>query len=206
MKLTKEQRFLYNRVAILVCAAVAVAFLFAGVQGFAYWFGGFVPTLWLSLALFNYAENSSLWLLLHKRSLFLRFYAALALSFFVIDHIGLQVHLWFSPLYAGWGGGLLVYGLLLPLCGLVLVEILSVLFRELRFSLLILAGTFLVAGSLAVLPNTHLREWVYLGKSFAAFSAFSLLGLPLFAWLGSFLVASVPLLLWHCLVLPPKMK
>ncbi len=199
------QKFLYNRVAILCCDAGAAAFFFAGAQGFAYWFGGFVLALWLGLGLFNYAEHSSLWLAQHKRAVFFRFYTALALSFFVIDQVGLQVHLWFSPLYHGWGMPV-VYLLLFPLGGLVLVEALHSFPRDARLSLLIIAGTLLVALSTALLPATHLREWIYLGAPFSVFFNFIFFGLPVFVWVSSCVAAAVPLVLWRILWLSPKAK
>ncbi len=203
--LTKEQAFLCNRIGILVCDAAAIAFLFAGLRGFDYWFGGFVLALWFGLGLFNYAEHSSLWLLMHKRNSFLRFYAALALSFFMIDQSGQMLHLWFSPLYNGWGA-LLVYLLFLPLGGLALVEVLHSFPRDARFSLLVAAGTLIVAAFIGFVPSTHLREWVYLGAPFFAFCNFIFFGLPVFAWLGSLLFAAVPLALYRALALHWKVK
>jgi len=205
MRLTKEQAFLYNRIVIIFCDIVAIALLFAGLRGFDYWFGGFIFALWIGLGLFNYAEHSSLWLLLHKHNLFLRFYAALVLSFFVIDQVGLQVHFWFSPLYHGWGA-LLAYLFFFPLGGLVLVEVLHSFPRDARLSLLIAAGTLATAASIGFLPSTHLREWVYLGAPLSAFFNFIFFGLPVFVWLGSLLFAVVPLALSRALALHPKGK
>lgn len=205
MQITREQAFLHNRIAILVSGAAVVAFLFAGLQGFAYWFVGFVLALWLGLALWSYTENSSLWLAVHKRNLFLRFYAALVLSFFIIDQVGLQVHLWFSPLYHRWLE-LPVYFLLLPLGGLVLVEILNAFQRDARLPLLIMTGTLMVAISTVILPPMHIREWIYLGVPLSLFFNIIFFGIPIFAWVGSLLFAAVPLTLWRVIGLSQKAK
>jgi hypothetical protein len=102
MRLTKEQKFLYTRIAILVASVGWLAFAFAGLKGFPFWYGGFVLCFWLAFGLLNYSEHTTLWLLAHKRIPFLLFYGAIALSFFLLDRMALDAHLWFYPLYHGW--------------------------------------------------------------------------------------------------------
>ena len=102
MRLTKEQKFLYTRSAILAASAGWIGFAFAGLKGFPFWYGGFVVCFWLAFGLLNYAERTTLWLIRHKPFPFLVFYSALAASFFLLDRMALAAHLWFYPLYHGW--------------------------------------------------------------------------------------------------------
>ncbi len=71
-----------------------------------------------------------------------------------------------------------------------------------HYTLVILLSTFL---SLVIyhFPNTIAREWVYLD---APFFDRRVLGVPLFVFLGWYVLTLVPLRLWIYLVLHPKMK
>lgn len=102
MWLTKEQKFLYSRIAILVASVGWLAFAFAGLKGFPFWYGGFVVCFWLAFGLINYPERTTLWFIQNKPIPFLVFYGALAASFFLLDQMALDAHLWFYPLYHGW--------------------------------------------------------------------------------------------------------
>lgn len=128
MKLTKEQKFLYTRIAILVASAGWIASAFAGLKGFPFWYGGFVVFFWIAFGFINYQQKTSLWLLVHKRIPFLLFYAALAASLFILNQFGLHFELWFYPLYRGWWF-LFVYLVLYPCAGLAVLELIYALTR-----------------------------------------------------------------------------
>ena len=102
-KLTKEQKFLYTRVVILIASVGWIASAFAGFMGFSYWYGGFVLFFWLAFGLLNYPHRTSLWLAANRRIPFLLFYAAVAGLFFIGDRFGLRELLWIYPLYHSWG-------------------------------------------------------------------------------------------------------
>ncbi len=123
MRLTKEQRFLYTRITILIANVLWLAFAFAGFKGFPFWYGGFVLFFWLAFGLLNYTYQSSLWLAYRKPVLFLLLYIALAGVSYYIDQFGLTTHLWFYPLYHGIGL-LWVWLVLYPFGGLAVLELL----------------------------------------------------------------------------------
>lgn len=126
MTLSREQKFLYTRIGILVLFSFAVGSAFAGGNGFPILYGGFVLCLWGALGLLNYGQHSSVWLLRKKIRLFLLFYGALAGIFFLADTFGLNAHLWFYPHYPGFG--LLFVSLILyPFGGLAVLELLYLL-------------------------------------------------------------------------------
>ncbi len=102
MRLTKEQKFLYTRIAILVATVGWIASALAGLKGFPFWYGGFFVCFWVAFGLLNYSERTTLWLIRNKPIPFLVFYCALAASFFLLDRMALSAHLWFYPLYNGW--------------------------------------------------------------------------------------------------------
>ncbi len=120
-KLTKEEKFLYNRITILVASGGSVASLFAGWNGFSFWYAGFVPCFWLALALQNYPRKTSLWMFTHRRKFFLIFYGALAGSLLLLDQLGLRLHVWFYPFYHDFWF-ILVYGVLYPITALAELE------------------------------------------------------------------------------------
>jgi len=122
MKLTKEQRFLYNRIAIIAATAGWLSFMYAGFQGFGYWYGGFIVCLWLSFGLVNLPHKSSVALLLRQPHLFFLLYAAAAATFYLGDRVGLQHFLWTYPQYDSWGFAWL-YLVLYPVMGLALIEL-----------------------------------------------------------------------------------
>lgn len=128
MHLTKEQKFLYTRVAILAASVGWLGFAFAGLKGFPFWYGGFVLCFWVAFGLINYHQKTSLWLLVHKRVPFLLFYGALAGSLVILDQFGLRFGLWFYPLYQGWWF-LWVYLVLYPFAGLAVLELIYALTR-----------------------------------------------------------------------------
>ena len=101
-KLTKEQKFLYSRVAMLLFGVGWVLFAFAGLKGFSFWYGGFVLCFWLALGCSNYAERTTLWLIANRPVPFLIFYAAIASTFFLLDRMAIDAGLWFYPMYHGW--------------------------------------------------------------------------------------------------------
>jgi len=120
---TREQRFLYTRIAILIANVLWLAFAFAGFKGFPFWYGGFVFFFWLAFGLLNYTHKSSVWLA-HKRVwLFILLYLALAGISFFIDIFGVNHHLWFYPFYHG-AGMLWVWLVLYPFGGLAVLELL----------------------------------------------------------------------------------
>lgn len=121
MRPSKEQKFLYSRVAILIASAGSVASLFAGWNGFVFWYVGFVPCFWLAFALLNYPYKTSLWMFTHRRKFFLIFYGALAGSLLLLDQMGLRLHLWFYPLYHDFWF-VLLYGVLYPMAALAELE------------------------------------------------------------------------------------
>lgn len=123
MPLSRDKRFLYTRIAILVAALATVGFFIAGFQGLPFWYGGFVLCFWLAFGLLNYPEHSSLWCAFHRVKPFLLFYGALAGVAALIDQFGLGSHLWFYPVYKDWWM-LWVYGALYPLSGLAALEML----------------------------------------------------------------------------------
>ena len=123
MRLTKEQRFLYTRIAILVAMVGWIVFAFAGLRGFPFWYGGFVLCFWFCAGLSNYQQKSSVWLASNRRGTFLLLLAAYAGGAFLFDQFGLYANLWFHPLYSGWGL-LWVYVVLYPFAGLACLELL----------------------------------------------------------------------------------
>ncbi|MDO8620619.1 MAG: hypothetical protein Q7R64_04715 [bacterium] len=123
MKLTREQRFLYTRITILIANVLWLAFAFAGLKGFSFWYGGFVLFFWLAFGLLNYTYKSSVWLIHKKVWLFLILYLALAGISYVADQFGVNNHLWFYPLYRG-AGMLWVWLVLYPFAGLAVLELL----------------------------------------------------------------------------------
>lgn len=123
MWFTREQRFLYTRIAILVAMVGWIASAFAGLKGFSFWYGGFVLCFWVAFGLINYQHKSSLWLLHTRPWIFALFYAALAGASFLADQFGLNAHLWFYPLYRGLGFAW-VWLVLYPFGGLAVLELL----------------------------------------------------------------------------------
>lgn len=122
MKLTKEQKFLYTRVTILVASVGWIAFAFAGLKGFPFWYGGFVVCFWIAFGLLNFPHRTSLWLLVHRKMPFLVFYAALAGSLVLLDQLALRFLLWFYPFYHGlWF--IWVYAVLYPIAALAQLEL-----------------------------------------------------------------------------------
>ena len=89
MKLTKEQKFLYTRVTILVASVGWIAFAFAGLKGFPFWYGGFVVCFWIAFGLLNFPHRTSLWLLVHRKMPFLVFYLLVHKNVinFLLDYI-----------------------------------------------------------------------------------------------------------------------
>lgn len=128
MQLTKEQKFLCARIAILIASTGWIASAFAGLKGFPFWYGGFVLCFWLAFGLLNYPQKTSLWLLAHKRIPFLLFYGAFVGSLIVLDQFGLRFGLWSYPVYHGWWF-LWVYLALYPFAGLAVLELIYVLTR-----------------------------------------------------------------------------
>ncbi|MDO8594322.1 MAG: hypothetical protein Q7R93_02295, partial [bacterium] len=135
MRLTKEKKFLYTRIAILVASAGWIAFAFAGFKGFPFWYGGFVLCFWIALGLLNYPERTSLWLAKHRSVPFLLFYGALVGSLILLDQLALRLHLWFYPLYEG-AWFLWVYGVLYPGAALAQLELFYFLARTLHEKLI----------------------------------------------------------------------
>jgi hypothetical protein len=122
MRLSKEQKFLYSRITILIASVGWIASVFAGFKGFPFWYGGFVLCFWLAFGLLNYKERSSVWLFHNKPRLFALFYAALAGTLFLGDQFGLNMHLWFYPFYEGYAL-LFVWLVLYPFGGLAVLEL-----------------------------------------------------------------------------------
>ncbi len=123
MKLTKEQKFLYTRIAILAASAGWVAFAFAGWSGFRFWYGGFVLCFFIAFGLLNLRHHSPMWLALKRPAFFLSFYLTLAAFTFLLDRFGLRLFLWVYPSYHGFGF-LWVYFVLYPFGGLAVLELL----------------------------------------------------------------------------------
>ncbi|OHA21185.1 MAG: hypothetical protein A2849_01535 [Candidatus Taylorbacteria bacterium RIFCSPHIGHO2_01_FULL_51_15] len=130
LSLSREQKFLYTRVTILLASVAWIAFFLLGLRGFTFWHAPFLLFFWLGVGLSNYAERSSVWLLFTKRRAFLILFAALAGGAFLFDEFGLRESLWFYPRYDGWSL-LLVYFLLYPLGGLASLELLYFLAKSL---------------------------------------------------------------------------
>ncbi|MSU55948.1 MAG: hypothetical protein EXS51_01370 [Candidatus Taylorbacteria bacterium] len=122
-KFTREQRFLYTRIAILIANVLWLAFAFAGFKGFPFWYGGFVFFFWIAFGLLNYTYKSSVWLIHKKVWLFLLLYLALVGTSYFVDRFGLNHHLWFYPFYRG-AGMLWVWFVLYPFAGLAVLELL----------------------------------------------------------------------------------
>src|SRR3989338_2517427 len=136
MRLTKEQKFLYTRIATLIASAGWIASAFAGLKGFSFWYGGFVLCFWVAFGLLNYQERTSLWFAVRRRGFFLLFYMALASSLILLDQLALRLHLWFYPFYHGWWF-IWVYGVLYPIAAFAQLELFYFLARtvgeKLRF-------------------------------------------------------------------------
>ena len=128
MRLTKEQTFLYTRIAILVASVGWIASAVAGLKGFPFWYGGFVLCFWIAFGLVNYQQQTSLWLLARRRVSFFLFYAALAGSLLILDQFGLRSNLWFYPFYRGWWF-FWVYFVLYPFASLAVLELIYAVSR-----------------------------------------------------------------------------
>lgn len=121
MRLSKEQKFLYSRVAILVAGVGLVVSALAGWKGLLFWHIGFALCLWLLFALQNFPYKTSLWMFMHRRIPFLIFYGTLAGSFILFDQLALRLHLWFYPFYHDlWF--IFLYGMLFPIAALAQLE------------------------------------------------------------------------------------
>lgn len=123
---TREQRFLYTRIAILIANVLWLAFAFAGFKGFPFWYGGFVFFFWLAFGLVNLPLRSSLFECVHRPHLFALLYLALAAIMFFADQFGLQYFLWVYPNYSGFSL-VWLYLVLYPFSGLALIELLHFL-------------------------------------------------------------------------------
>lgn len=123
MNLTKEKKFLYSRIAILIASAGWVGFLIAGLNGFSFWYGGFALSFWIAFGLLNFHQKSSLWYALKRPALFGLLYAVLVSGAFLVDQFGLRLFLWLYPAYHGLGF-LWVYFVLYPFGGLSVLELL----------------------------------------------------------------------------------
>lgn len=139
MKLTKEQKFLYTRTAILIASVGWIGFAFAGFKGFSHWYGGFVLCFWIAFGLLNLKDRSSGWLALRRPFLFLFFYAVLVSCAFLADQLGLKLFLWVYPAYHGLGM-LWVYLVLYPFGGLAVLELLYFLSGHLGEPLVFVAS------------------------------------------------------------------
>lgn len=122
MRLTKGQRFLYTRVAILLATVGWILSGFAGLKGFPFWYGGFVLCFWVAFGLVNFHQKTSLWLAARHRIPFLLLFGALAGFLIILDRAALNFGLWFYPTYHGWQF-LWVYGVLYPFAALGLIEL-----------------------------------------------------------------------------------
>ncbi len=122
-RLSKEQKFLYIRIAILLAGVGCIGFAFAGFKGFSFWYGGFVLCLWTVLGLLNLRERSSVWFMFRRPALFWLFYGVLVAYAFLADELGLRLFLWVYPYYHGLGF-MWVYFVLYPFGGLALLELL----------------------------------------------------------------------------------
>ncbi|HEY4508083.1 MAG TPA: hypothetical protein VJJ55_00310 [Candidatus Paceibacterota bacterium] len=122
MHYTKEQKFLYSRVAVLLATVGWIVSGFAGLKGFSFWYGGFVLCFWVAFGLVNFHQKTSLWLAVRHRIPFLLLFGALAGFLIILDRAALNFHLWFYPTYHGlqfiW-----VYGVLYPFAALDLIEL-----------------------------------------------------------------------------------
>ena len=121
-RLTKEQKFLYSRIAILGLALGAGASLVMGFKGFPFWYGAFVLCLSLCLGLINWREHTFVWLAFNKPYIAALFFAGLVATAYIGDTFGLTIHLWFYPYYHG-AGLLWVYFVLYPFGGLAVLEL-----------------------------------------------------------------------------------
>lgn len=101
MTLTREQKFLYTRIAILVLLSLAVGFAFGAWNGYSILYGGFVLCFWGALGLLNYGQHSSVWLLYKNTGIFIVLYGTLVGVFLLTDIFGFHAHLWFYPYYQG---------------------------------------------------------------------------------------------------------
>jgi hypothetical protein len=178
MTLSKEKKFLYGRITILLASVGWIAFAFAGLKGFPFWYGGFVLCFWVAFGLINYQQKTSLWLFAHRRVPFLLFFGALAGSLLILDQFGLQNNLWFYPFYRGWWF-FWVYLVLYPFAGLALLELFyflagffgeKLVFRQLQSSR---GHTFLdVVESILLLTLIALFVWGGAGNASALVPVF----------------------------------
>lgn len=139
MNLTKEQKFLYSRIAILITTAGWVGFSIAGYNGFSFWYGGFALCFWIAFGLLNFQYKSSLWYALRRPMLFGLLYAVLVSGAFLTDQLGLRLFLWVYPAYHGLGF-LWVYFVLYPFGGLAVLELLYFLSGQLGESLMFVSS------------------------------------------------------------------
>ncbi len=131
-QMTKEQKFLYNRIAILITSVGLIASALVGWKDFPFWHAPFALCFWLAFALLNYPYKTSLWMFVHRRIPFLIFYGALTGSLILLDQLALRLHLWFYPFYHDFWF-IFVYGVLYPIAALAQLEFfyfLAHLFQE----------------------------------------------------------------------------
>ena len=128
MWLSKEKRFLYTRIAILLTTAGWIGAALAGLKGYPLWYGGFVLCFWVSFGLLNYHARSSFWLALKRPALFAVLFSSLACVLLLMDMFGLSTHIWFYPIYKGWGL-LFVWLVIYPFGGLSVLELFHFLAR-----------------------------------------------------------------------------
>lgn len=122
-KFTKEQKFLYTRITILVASIGWIAAAYAGFKGFPYWYGGFVLCFFIAFGLLNLQQKSPMWFAVKRPALFSFFYLVLVASAFLADQLGLRLFLWIYPAYHGLGF-LWIYFVLYPFGGLAVLELL----------------------------------------------------------------------------------
>ena len=123
MWLSKEKRFLYTRIIILLTTIGWIGAAFSGFNGSPLWYGGFVLCFWVSFGLLNYHDRSSLWLAFKRPYLFSLMFTALASVLFLMDMFGFNTDIWFYPFYSG-SGLLFVWLVLYPFGGLSVLELL----------------------------------------------------------------------------------
>ena len=198
MTLTKAQRFLAGRVAILVSALGAALALIAGLHGVQYWRLPFALFLWVWLGLLFLEKKNSLWLLLHRARLFCIFYLLLAGASALIDQIGLLSHLWFYP-SSGVLQILLNNLLLYPLAGLAIIDV-SSLFHEQHLAMRISLMWIILAFFLFALPDAAAPEWLYLAGPLALSLNYPFFGIPVFLWLCSLIFVLLPVSLWRGII------
>ncbi len=97
--MSKNRGNILKPVLIFFSSVGVIISIIIGLNGFQYWYGGLVISLWLLLGLKNYQHRTTLWLAKNDIKKFLKFYIPLLVLWIISDQFGLATKLWRYPKY-----------------------------------------------------------------------------------------------------------